>query len=98
MRSMIAKVTALSLGLALCLSGMALASSAELIAAAKKEGKLRLITFPSFKKTAEGFEKKYGIKVEGHLRRRAGSSAQGERGIPRQGYSPSTCSARRLGR
>ena len=53
MRSMIAKVTALSLGLALCLSGMALASSAELIAAAKKEGKLRLITFPSFKKTAE---------------------------------------------
>ena len=65
MRSMIAKVTALSLGLALCLSGMALASSAELIAAAKKEGKLRLITFSSFRKAAESFQKKYGITVEG---------------------------------
>ena len=65
MRSMIAKTMVLVLGSTLCLSGMALASSPELVAAAKKEGKLRLITFPSFKKTAEGYEKKYGIKVEG---------------------------------
>lgn len=55
----------LSLGLALCFSGIALASSAELIAAAKKEGKLRLITFSSFRKAAESFQKKYGITVEG---------------------------------
>lgn len=65
MRSMMVKTMALSLGLALCLSGMALASSAELIAAAKKEGKLRLITFSSFRKAAESFQKKYGITVEG---------------------------------
>ena len=65
MRSMIAKTMALLLGFTLCLSGMALASSAELIAAAKKEGKLRLITFSSFRKAAESFQKKYGITVEG---------------------------------
>ncbi len=65
MRSLIIKTMALSLGLVLCLSGMALASSAELIAAAKKEGKLRLITFSSFRKAAESFQKKYGITVEG---------------------------------
>ena len=65
MRSLITKAMVLSLGLALCLSGMALASSAELVAAAKKEGKLRLITFSSFKKAAQAFEKKYGITVEG---------------------------------
>ncbi len=65
MRSMLTKAIALSLGLVLCLSGMALASSAELIAAAKKEGKLRLITFSSFRKAAESFQKKYGITVEG---------------------------------
>ena len=65
MRSMIAKTMALLLGFTLCLSGMALASSAELIAAAKKEGKFRLITFSSFRKAAESFQKKYGITVEG---------------------------------
>jgi len=65
MRSMVAKTMALLLGFTLCLSGMALASSAELIAAAKKEGKLRLITFSSFRKAAESFQKKYGITVEG---------------------------------
>ena len=36
MRSMIAKTMALLLGFTLCLSGMALASSAELIAAAQE--------------------------------------------------------------
>ena len=66
----------LSLGLALCLSGMALASSAELVAAAKKEGKLRLITFSSFKNAAEAFEKKYGIKVEGSYQGRRVFSAR----------------------
>ena len=65
MRSLIAKVMVLSLALAVCLSGMALASSAELVAAAKKEGKLRVIIFSSYKKAAEVFEKKYGIRVEG---------------------------------
>ena len=65
MQSMIAKTMALLLGFTLCLSGMALASSAELIAAAKKEGKIRLITFSSFRKAAESFQKKYGITVEG---------------------------------
>ena len=65
MRSMIAKTMALLLGFTLCLSGMALASSADLIAAAKKEGKIRLITFSSFRKAAESFQKKYGITVEG---------------------------------
>ena len=65
MRSFMVKTMALSLGLALCLSGMALASSAELVAAAKKEGKVRMIGFASYKKLAERFEKKYGIKVEG---------------------------------
>ena len=54
MRSFIAKTMALSLGLALCLSGMALASSAELVAAAKKEGKLRMIGFSSYKKPPKG--------------------------------------------
>ena len=65
MRSLIAKVMVLSLALAVCLSGMALASSAELVAAAKKEGKLRVIIFSSYKKAAEVFEEKYGIRVEG---------------------------------
>ncbi len=65
MQSMIAKTMALLLGFTLCLSGMALASSADLIAAAKKEGKIRLITFSSFRKAAESFQKKYGITVEG---------------------------------
>ena len=65
MRRSIAKAVALSLGAALCLSGAALASSADLVAAAKKEGRIRLITFSSFKKAAEAFRKKYGITVEG---------------------------------
>ena len=65
MRSLIAKAMVLSLAMALCLSGVALASSAELLAAAKKEGKLRVIIFSSYKKAAEVFEKKYGIRVEG---------------------------------
>ena len=65
MRSLMVKAMVLSLAMALCLSGMALASSAELLAAAKKEGKLRVIIFSSYKKAAEVFEKKYGIRVEG---------------------------------
>lgn len=65
MRSLIARTLAVSLGAALCFSGMALASSADLIAAAKKEGKLRVIIFSSYKKAAQTFEKKYGIRVEG---------------------------------
>ncbi len=63
--SLIPRAMALVLGLVLCLSGMALASSAELVAAAKEEGRLRLVTFSSFRKAAESFQKKYGITVEG---------------------------------
>lgn len=37
----------------------------ELEQAAKKEGRLRIVVFPSLKSPAEAFEKKYGIKVEG---------------------------------
>ena len=33
--------------------------------AAKKEGKLRIVVFPSFTPLGDAFEKKYGIKVEG---------------------------------
>jgi len=39
--------------------------AAELVQAAKKEGKLRIVVFPSFTPLGEAFEKKYGIKVEG---------------------------------
>jgi ABC-type Fe3+ transport system substrate-binding protein len=38
---------------------------AELEQAAKREGKLRIVVFPSLTPLAEAFEKKYGIKVEG---------------------------------
>ncbi len=37
----------------------------ELEQAAKREGKLRVVVFPSLTPLAEAFEKKYGIKVEG---------------------------------
>lgn len=43
----------------------ALAASDDLVAAAKKEGTLRIIVFPSLKNAANAFEKQYGIKVEG---------------------------------
>ena len=33
--------------------------------AAKKDGRLRMVVFPSIRPAAEAFEKKYGIKVEG---------------------------------
>jgi len=39
--------------------------AAELVQAAKKEGKLRIVVFPSFTPLGEAFEKQYGIKVEG---------------------------------
>ena len=32
---------------------------------ARKEGRLRMVVFPSIRPAAEAFEKKYGIKVEG---------------------------------
>jgi len=40
-------------------------TAGELEEAAKKEGKLRMVGFPSMKPLAKAFEKKYGIKVEG---------------------------------
>lgn len=39
--------------------------AADLVQAAKKEGTLRIVVFPSIRPMAEAFEKKYGIKVEG---------------------------------
>ena len=39
--------------------------TSELEQAAKKEGKLRVVVFPSLTPLAEAFEKKHGIKVEG---------------------------------
>jgi iron(III) transport system substrate-binding protein len=40
-------------------------TAGELEEAAKKEGKLRIVAFPSFKALTQKFEQKYGIKVEG---------------------------------
>ncbi len=40
-------------------------TAGELEEAAKKEGKLRIVAFPSFKGIAQAFQKKYGIQVEG---------------------------------
>jgi len=37
----------------------------DLVQAAKKEARLRMVVFPSVRPAAEAFEKKYGIKVEG---------------------------------
>jgi iron(III) transport system substrate-binding protein len=39
--------------------------AADLVQAAKKEGKLRIVVYPSIRPAAEAFEKKYGVKVEG---------------------------------
>ena len=39
--------------------------AAELEVAAKKEGRLRMVVFPSIRPAAEAFEKRYRIKVEG---------------------------------
>lgn len=39
--------------------------ASELEQAAKREGKLRVVVFPSLTPLAEAFEKKYGVKVEG---------------------------------
>jgi ABC-type Fe3+ transport system substrate-binding protein len=41
------------------------AMAPDLQQAAKKEGRLRMVVFPSVRPAAEAFEKKYGIKVEG---------------------------------
>lgn len=40
-------------------------ATAQLEQAAKKEGRLRMVVFPSIRPAAEAFEKKFGIKVEG---------------------------------
>ncbi|MEE9612936.1 MAG: hypothetical protein V3W19_16905, partial [Desulfatiglandales bacterium] len=40
-------------------------SAGELEEAAKKEGKIRIVAFPSFKGITKQFQKKYGIQVEG---------------------------------
>ncbi|MFQ5850382.1 MAG: extracellular solute-binding protein [Candidatus Binatia bacterium] len=54
------------LAISLCLLGIAhVVRAAGLEKAAKREGKLRIVVFPSFKAAAKAFEKKYGIKVEG---------------------------------
>ncbi|MBI2357785.1 MAG: extracellular solute-binding protein [Deltaproteobacteria bacterium] len=45
--------------------GMVPGATAQLEQAAKKEGRLRMVVFPSIRPAAEAFEKKYGIKVEG---------------------------------
>lgn len=58
----------ISLGAGLCVflsGGSTAAGQADLIAAAKKEGRLRVVAYPSIRPAAEAFEKKYGIKVEG---------------------------------
>lgn len=39
--------------------------AADLVQAAKKEGRLRMVVYPSIRPSAAAFEKKYGIKVEG---------------------------------
>ena len=95
MRKLITGALVLSLGASLCLSGMVLASSAELVAAAKKEGKLRVITFSSFKKAAKAFQDKYGITVEGSyqgapgvLRKVSQESEAGIKQIDMFGTSP----------
>ena len=41
------------------------AQATGLLQAAKKEGSLRMVVYPSIRPSAEAFEKKYGIKVEG---------------------------------
>jgi hypothetical protein len=41
------------------------AQATDLERAAKKDGRLRMVVFPSIRPPAEAFEKKYGIKVEG---------------------------------
>lgn len=41
------------------------AQATGLLQAAKKEGRLRMVVYPSIRPSAEAFEKKYGIKVEG---------------------------------
>jgi ABC-type Fe3+ transport system substrate-binding protein len=60
---------ALLAGLAIFLSVSSSAAqvekAAELEAAAKKEGRLRMVVFPSIRPAAEAFEKRYRIKVEG---------------------------------
>ncbi|MFQ5902179.1 MAG: ABC transporter substrate-binding protein [Candidatus Binatia bacterium] len=54
------------LAISLGLLGVAHAGRAvELEEAAKREGKLRIVVFPSLKKVSKVFEKKYGIKIEG---------------------------------
>jgi iron(III) transport system substrate-binding protein len=65
-----------SAGLGRAIAGLALAGlslptplfgqgTADLEKAAKKEGRLRIVVFPSLKPPAEAFERKYGIKIEG---------------------------------
>ena len=58
----------IGLGAAVCAFFAAVtgaAGQADLVAAAKKEGRLRVVAYPSIRPAAEAFEKKYGIKVEG---------------------------------
>ena len=40
-------------------------SEADLEQAAKREGKIRIVVYPSYRPVVKGFEEKYGIKVEG---------------------------------
>ena len=69
MRSFFSKVTGMLLG-ALCmisLSTFSGAASDELVAAAQKEGKLRIIVYSSLKNAAKAFEKKVRYQGRGNL-------------------------------
>ncbi|MBI2999873.1 MAG: extracellular solute-binding protein [Deltaproteobacteria bacterium] len=61
---------------------LAAGKAPDLVQAAKREGRLRIVVFPSVKPTADAFEKKYGIKVEGtyvgdpDIQRKVGTESQ----------------------
>ncbi len=71
-RKSVHPVSGLLLGLLLLFSPLSIplgtawgATASSLVDAAKREGSLRIVVFPSLTPLAEAFEKKYGIKVEG---------------------------------